>query len=243
MATARALMVMPRSRSSSMSSRSCSFIWRFSTVPVSSTRRSASVDFPWSTWAMMLKLRIRRVSVTGGGWGCGGRVAGTGSVRTPGGGRQRLGGEQGSGRRGRGAGGGWERRRGGLGGCERTAARAGVPRWKATLRGAGWRGDDGEPGDRRSSATVAAIEARDEGPSPATTAVRRQHAKRRARPCPQEPQGDRRRRVRRPSEPCPDLMRLPSEVVIAGAPFMPSRVPRRRRRPCPLRRRAPSRRF
>ena len=52
-------MVMPRSRSSSMLSRSCCFIARFSTVPVSSSRRSASVDLPWSTWAMMLKLRIR----------------------------------------------------------------------------------------------------------------------------------------------------------------------------------------
>src|SRR5262245_40272286 len=57
---------MPRSRSSSMSSSSCSFIWRFSTVPVISTRRSASVDLPWSTWAMMEKLRIRRMSVTCG---------------------------------------------------------------------------------------------------------------------------------------------------------------------------------
>ena len=30
---------------------------RGSTAPVSSRMRSASVDFPWSMWAMMLKLR------------------------------------------------------------------------------------------------------------------------------------------------------------------------------------------
>ncbi len=34
-------------------------IWRASMVCVSSRMRSASVDLPWSTWAMMLKLRRR----------------------------------------------------------------------------------------------------------------------------------------------------------------------------------------
>ena len=52
-------MVMPRSRSMSMLSRSCSCMSLLATVPVSWRRRSASVDLPWSMWAMMLKLRIR----------------------------------------------------------------------------------------------------------------------------------------------------------------------------------------
>jgi hypothetical protein len=45
-----------------MSSRNCSAISRFETVPVASSRRSASVDFPWSMWAMIEKLRMRAVS-------------------------------------------------------------------------------------------------------------------------------------------------------------------------------------
>src|SRR4029077_3655567 len=53
---------MPRSRSSSMSPRNCSDISRAETAPVRSSRRSASVDFPWSMWAMMEKLRMRAVS-------------------------------------------------------------------------------------------------------------------------------------------------------------------------------------
>src|SRR5689334_17765153 len=52
-------MVIPRSRSRSIVSRSCSRIWRFSTAPVASMRRSARVDFPWSMWATMQKLRMR----------------------------------------------------------------------------------------------------------------------------------------------------------------------------------------
>jgi hypothetical protein len=42
-----------------MESRSCSRIWRGSTVWVISRMRSASVDFPWSMWAMIEKLRMR----------------------------------------------------------------------------------------------------------------------------------------------------------------------------------------
>src|SRR5204862_2135835 len=51
-------MVMPRSRSRSIESRTWARISRGSTVCVSSRMRSASVDFPWSMWAMMLKLRM-----------------------------------------------------------------------------------------------------------------------------------------------------------------------------------------
>src|SRR5262249_54733833 len=55
-------MVMPRSRSRSMSSRNCDDISRFDTVPVRSRRRSASVDLPWSMCAMIEKLRMCAVS-------------------------------------------------------------------------------------------------------------------------------------------------------------------------------------
>src|SRR3954447_19073642 len=48
----------PRSRSSSMESSTWARIDRGSTVCVISRMRSASVDFPWSMWAMMQKLRI-----------------------------------------------------------------------------------------------------------------------------------------------------------------------------------------
>src|SRR5512132_2608704 len=51
---------MPRSRSSSMESSSCGRCPR-STAPVSSRKRSARVDLPWSMWAMMEKLRIRSI--------------------------------------------------------------------------------------------------------------------------------------------------------------------------------------
>src|SRR5204863_463450 len=51
-------MVMPRSRSSSMSSRNCADISRAETAPVASRMRSASVDFPWSMWAMIEELRM-----------------------------------------------------------------------------------------------------------------------------------------------------------------------------------------
>src|SRR5215213_2945510 len=52
-------MVIPRSRSRSMESSSCARINLESTVRVSSRMRSASVDLPWSIWAMMQKLRMR----------------------------------------------------------------------------------------------------------------------------------------------------------------------------------------
>ena len=55
--TAWVLMVMPRSRSMSIRSRYCARIARPSTTPVSCSIRSASVDLPWSMWAMMQKLR------------------------------------------------------------------------------------------------------------------------------------------------------------------------------------------
>src|SRR3954451_22981152 len=49
---------MPRSRSRSIESSSCGRWLRGSTVPVISRMRSASVDFPWSMWAMIEKLRM-----------------------------------------------------------------------------------------------------------------------------------------------------------------------------------------
>src|SRR6186713_261928 len=65
MATAFALIVMPRSRSSGLESRCCAWMSRCATVFVSSRMRSASVDFPWSMWATMQKLRIFSVSMSG----------------------------------------------------------------------------------------------------------------------------------------------------------------------------------
>src|ERR1700677_1338733 len=53
-----ALMVMPRSRSRSMESSTCDCISRWLSAPVSSSKRSASVDLPWSICAMMQKLRM-----------------------------------------------------------------------------------------------------------------------------------------------------------------------------------------
>src|SRR4051812_17001346 len=52
-------MVMPRSRSRSMSSRSWARNSRWVIVPVCNRNWSARVDFPWSMWAMIEKLRIR----------------------------------------------------------------------------------------------------------------------------------------------------------------------------------------
>src|SRR5450759_2548322 len=78
MRTAWLLIVIPRSRSSSILSRSCSFMSRAATVPVTSRTRSASVDLPWSMWAMMLKLRMWSSAVTTAndtGCGRGGRPA------------------------------------------------------------------------------------------------------------------------------------------------------------------------
>src|SRR3954471_15359399 len=51
-------MVMPRSRSRSIESRTCSRMCRGATVWVISRMRSASVDLPWSMWAMIEKLRM-----------------------------------------------------------------------------------------------------------------------------------------------------------------------------------------
>lgn len=59
-------MVIPRSRSMSMRSRYCARICRASTTPVSCNMRSASVDLPWSMWAMMQKLRINAGGVLPG---------------------------------------------------------------------------------------------------------------------------------------------------------------------------------
>src|SRR5687767_1693126 len=54
-----ALMVMPRSRSSSMLSSTCSAISRSASPPHIWMKRSASVDLPWSMCAMIEKLRMR----------------------------------------------------------------------------------------------------------------------------------------------------------------------------------------
>src|SRR5262245_26816307 len=51
-------MVMPRSRSMSMESSTCSTISRSASPPVSWISRSARVDLPWSICAMIEKLRI-----------------------------------------------------------------------------------------------------------------------------------------------------------------------------------------
>src|SRR6478609_250785 len=58
MRTAWLLIVIPRSRSMSMRSRYCARMSRSATTPVSCSIRSASVDLPWSIWAMMQKFRI-----------------------------------------------------------------------------------------------------------------------------------------------------------------------------------------
>src|SRR5690242_5605585 len=64
-------MVMPRSRSMSMESSTCSLpaISRSVSPPVIWIRRSASVDLPWSIWATMEKLRMLEMGavVMGGG--------------------------------------------------------------------------------------------------------------------------------------------------------------------------------
>ena len=66
MRTAFSLIVIPRSRSRSSVSSTCAFISRFCSIPVASINRSANVDFPWSMWATMQKLRIRDGGVTAG---------------------------------------------------------------------------------------------------------------------------------------------------------------------------------
>src|SRR5215207_2101058 len=55
---------MPRSRSRSIESSTCARIARGSTVFVISRMRSASVDLPWSMWAMIEKLRMCAWSTT-----------------------------------------------------------------------------------------------------------------------------------------------------------------------------------
>src|ERR1022692_4490052 len=57
-------MVIPRSRSRSMLSMNCALRSRSVSAPVASSNRSASVDLPWSMWAMIEKLRMRRVGVS-----------------------------------------------------------------------------------------------------------------------------------------------------------------------------------
>src|SRR5436309_97590 len=74
-------MVMPRSRSRSMPSRTWSDISRCDSAPVSSRIRSDRVVLPWSMWAMMQKLRMSRESMRGsselqGGIGVEGQVGG-----------------------------------------------------------------------------------------------------------------------------------------------------------------------
>src|ERR1700761_5276256 len=66
MRTAWALMVIPRSRSRSMASRTWACISRALRAPVNSSNRSERVDLPWSMWAMMAKLRMWLLSM--GGW-------------------------------------------------------------------------------------------------------------------------------------------------------------------------------
>src|SRR5919201_4211668 len=57
MRTAWSLIVIPRSRSRSIVSRTWSCMSRWLIEPVRSSSRSASVDLPWSMWAMMQKFR------------------------------------------------------------------------------------------------------------------------------------------------------------------------------------------
>src|SRR6476646_8924364 len=59
----------------SMLSSTCSLISRAVNPPVAWIKRSASVDFPWSMWAIIEKLRISERSViaralSGGRGGC-----------------------------------------------------------------------------------------------------------------------------------------------------------------------------
>src|ERR1700680_612226 len=74
-----ALMVMPRSRSRSIESSTWAVISRWVSAPVSSSKRSARVDFPWSMCAMMQKLRTKRGSIRSddsyAGWPRGAKLA------------------------------------------------------------------------------------------------------------------------------------------------------------------------
>src|SRR5882672_1873440 len=61
--TVWALMVIPRSFSRSIESRTWSTAFLASMVPVRDRSRSARVDLPWSMWATMEKLRIRSMAI------------------------------------------------------------------------------------------------------------------------------------------------------------------------------------
>src|ERR1700674_3004993 len=65
MRTACSLIVIPRSRSRSIESSTWFCMSRWLIDPVYSSRRSASVDLPWSMWAMMQKFRTRSCVVRG----------------------------------------------------------------------------------------------------------------------------------------------------------------------------------
>src|SRR3954452_2743547 len=56
-------MVIPRSRSRSMESSTCAIISRWLNAPVTSNRRSASVDLPWSMCAIIQKFLINAGSM------------------------------------------------------------------------------------------------------------------------------------------------------------------------------------
>src|SRR5690606_5797469 len=60
-------MVMPRSRSIGLLSSTCDSISRSVRPPQGWMMRSARVDLPWSTWAMMEKLRMFRIWSGAGG--------------------------------------------------------------------------------------------------------------------------------------------------------------------------------
>src|SRR5580765_3092976 len=61
--TVWALIVIPRSFSRSIESRTWSTAFLASMVPVRDRSRSARVDLPWSMWATMEKLRIRSMAI------------------------------------------------------------------------------------------------------------------------------------------------------------------------------------
>ena len=63
MVTGCALMVIPRSFTRSMPSSNWSSMSRSEMVPVRKSRRSESVVFPWSIWAMMLKFLMCAASI------------------------------------------------------------------------------------------------------------------------------------------------------------------------------------
>ena len=87
-ATACALIVIPRSRSRSIESRNCSAFSRWLSAPVRSRRRSESVVFPWSMWAMIEKLRMLLLLHVGPG-GAPGRARQTPYSQSVSGGRSR----------------------------------------------------------------------------------------------------------------------------------------------------------